>query len=39
MIYTQEGNFMKGLLVGASMSIPLWISFFGWLKIMIHLFI
>lgn len=32
--YTHEtGNLGKGLLYGILISIPLWISFFGWLRI------
>lgn len=35
MVNKDEGNFLKGLLFGTSISIPLWISFFGWIKIII----
>ncbi|WP_312099355.1 hypothetical protein [Niallia sp.] len=32
--YTHEtGNIGKGLFYGILISIPLWISFFGWLRI------
>ncbi|SMQ75989.1 hypothetical protein SAMN05444673_2601 [Bacillus sp. OV166] len=37
MVYYEEGNFLKGLLFGTSLSIPLWISFLGWLKMIIQL--
>ncbi|SIQ21670.1 hypothetical protein SAMN05878482_101664 [Peribacillus simplex] len=36
MIDENEGNFFKGLLFGTSLSIPLWISFFGWIKLIIN---
>lgn len=29
----EEGSTLKGLGWGIGLSIPLWISFFGWLKI------
>lgn len=31
--YYEEGNFLKGLTWGIMLSIPLWLSFFGWIKI------
>ena len=31
-----EGNFMKGFTFTALMSIPLWISIFGYVKIVSH---
>jgi len=31
-----EGNFVKGFTFTALMSMPLWISIFGWAKIMSH---
>ncbi len=34
----EQRNFLKGLKWGVIISIPLWISFFGWLK-MIYLII
>lgn len=30
---SDEGNFTVGFLIGASMSLLLWISFFGWIKL------
>jgi hypothetical protein len=31
----EEGNFTTGLFWGTTLSIPLWISFVGWIKIII----
>ncbi|MDI7743997.1 hypothetical protein QMK38_18470 [Lysinibacillus fusiformis] len=31
-----KGNFMKGFTFTALMSMPLWISIFGWAKLMTH---
>ena len=31
-----EGNFMKGFTIAILMSIPLWISIIGWVKILSH---
>jgi hypothetical protein len=31
--FETEGNFFKGLFWGSVLSIPLWLSFFGWIKI------
>lgn len=33
-----EENFFKGMLWASLLSIPLWLSFFGWLKLTIRLF-
>ena len=33
----KQENFGVGLLWGTTLSIPLWIAFFGWMKLMIHL--
>lgn len=33
----EQGRFLTGFLWGTSLSIPLWIAFFGWIKIMISL--
>jgi hypothetical protein len=33
--YETETNFFKGLFWGSILSIPLWLSFFGWVKLMI----
>lgn len=30
----EKGDFLKGLRWGIFISIPLWISFFGWIKIL-----
>jgi hypothetical protein len=34
--YETEGNFFLGLFWGGMISIPLWISFFGWVKLVIR---
>lgn len=34
----REGNFAVGFSWGISLSIPLWISLFGWIKLMINIF-
>lgn len=34
----REGNFAVGFSWGISLSIPLWISFFGWIKLIIIMF-
>lgn len=31
--YYEEGNFIKGFFWAITLSIPLWLSFFGWIKI------
>lgn len=31
----ENGNFAKGMIWGVLLSIPLWLSFFGWVK-MLH---
>lgn len=31
--HKHEGNLLKGLMWGVTMSIPLWVSFFGWIKL------
>ncbi|WP_157950913.1 hypothetical protein [Peribacillus acanthi] len=33
--YCTDLNLFKGLLWGTALSIPLWLSFFGWLKLFI----
>jgi len=33
----EQANFLKGLKWGVAISIPLWISFFGWIKMLYHL--
>lgn len=33
--HSQDGVFSSGLLWGTLLSVPLWISFFGWMKIII----
>lgn len=35
----QDGNFSDAFFLGTLLSIPLWISFFGWIKIAFHFFI
>jgi hypothetical protein len=32
----EEGKILVGLIWGTSLSIPLWIAFFGWIKIILH---
>lgn len=32
----EQGNFLVGFLWGTSLSVPLWIAFFGWIKLMIQ---
>lgn len=29
---TKDGNFFKGFVWACALSIPLWIAFFGWIK-------
>jgi hypothetical protein len=31
----KQGNFSVGLMWGASLSVPLWLAFFGWVKIIL----
>ncbi len=33
----EQANFFNGLKWGVIISIPLWISFFGWIKLFINL--
>jgi hypothetical protein len=33
----EQGNFLMGLVWGTSLSVPLWIAFIGWLKLLFHL--
>jgi hypothetical protein len=33
----KHGNIAFGLLWGTSLSVPLWMAFFGWIKIITHL--
>lgn len=35
--YLVEGDFAKGFLWGITLSIPLWVSIFGWIKIFLSL--
>jgi hypothetical protein len=35
----EQGNFLVGLMRGTSLSIPLWISFFGWVRLIGRLFL
>jgi len=32
----KQGNFLVGLFWGTSLSVPLWVAFFGWLKLVTH---
>ena len=32
----EENYFLKGMFWGTTISIPLWISFVGWMKIMMN---
>ncbi len=32
----EQGNFAYGLVWGTSLSVPLWIAFFGWIKLIIR---
>lgn len=34
--YQEESQFFVGLTWAAVFSVPLWISFFGWIKLMRH---
>lgn len=34
----REGNFFKGIIWAAVLSIPLWIAFFGWVKLIMYMF-
>ncbi|MCM3597744.1 hypothetical protein M4D55_18405 [Metabacillus idriensis] len=31
----QDANFFKGMIWATVLSIPLWVSFFGWMKIIL----
>lgn len=33
-----NGKFIKGFTIGLGISIPLWTSLFGWIKILLHVF-
>ena len=33
----EQGNLLVGLLWGTSLSVPLWLAFFGWIKLVIQL--
>lgn len=33
----EQGNFLVGFIWGTSLSIPLWIAFLGWIKLLVHL--
>ena len=35
---SNEEDFAKGLMWGTSLSIPLWIAIFGWVKLVAHVF-
>ena len=32
----EQGNLFVGFLWGALLSLPLWIAFFGWVKMILH---
>jgi hypothetical protein len=32
----EEGNILVGLLWGTALSVPLWLAFIGWIKIISH---
>jgi len=32
----ENDKFVKGFTIGLGISIPLWTSFFGWIKILLH---
>ncbi|PGY12089.1 hypothetical protein COE25_10275 [Bacillus sp. AFS031507] len=32
----KQGNLLIGLIWGTSLSVPLWIAFFGWIKVITH---
>lgn len=34
----EEGKFFKGLTFGTILSAPLWLSFFGWIKLAVRFF-
>jgi len=34
--FAEDGNLFEGLFWATLLSIPLWISFFGWIKIFIN---
>lgn len=36
--YAEDGNFFKGLMWAVLLSIPLWVSIFGWIKIISSFF-
>ncbi|WP_267913487.1 hypothetical protein [Bacillus sp. Au-Bac7] len=36
-ITAEKHDFVRGLTIGMLLSIPLWLSFFGWVKIIIRL--
>jgi hypothetical protein len=33
--YETDSSFFKGLLWGSILSVPLWLSFFGWVKLIL----
>lgn len=33
----EQGNFAYGLVWGTSLSVPLWIAFFGWVKLLLRI--
>lgn len=35
----EVGNFVRGLYWGVLLSVPLWISLFGWVKLVLRLLI
>lgn len=37
-LYQEEGNFPKGMAWGIALAVPLWLSIFGWIKILEILF-
>ncbi|TWE01238.1 hypothetical protein FB550_106296 [Neobacillus bataviensis] len=32
----EQGNLLVGLLWGTSLSVPLWIAFIGWMKLLLQ---
>jgi hypothetical protein len=36
--YETDNSFFKGLFWGSVLSIPLWLSFFGWVKLIFGIF-
>ena len=34
----KESNFLIGLMWGTSLSVPLWLALFGWVKLILRIF-